>query len=247
MRHSGIAPPPVLQCILLVVACANLAFANTEIVNIVATDAADVHFPHPPTWAVLSSNASEQLWRAQPAPLHTSLDKVCVSQDGSTCAHERWAVLDFDSPGWSRFSKFTLRISWPAFHPTDFYIQVFSPEELWAIHNATSAPSIPIPSDMTQVAKPRTRRKYARVRLVDTGVRVPAKEVHNAEATPFMIILEPLYWTILPASVFSILLFLAPIVLFAALFVYPRTHDYLSKVAESVKSEREEDRLLKDQ
>lgn len=55
--------------------------------------------------------------------------------------------------------------------------------------------------------------------------------------TSFMIILEPLYFGVLPASVIPVLLFLIPVVLFSVLFVAPRVHAYLHKVAGEVSAD----------
>lgn len=83
-----------------------------------------------------------------------------------------------------------------------------------------------------------TRLQYARIRLVDTGVR-PAPFAHTAApAVPFTIILEPLFFGILPASVAPTLCFLLPIVIVAWAVVVPRVHRYLRAVAEDIREER---------
>lgn len=51
---------------------------------------------------------------------------------------------------------------------------------------------------------------------------------------PFNIILEPLYFGVLPASVVPVLVFLLPVVAVAWLIVAPRAHRFLVSVAEDV-------------
>ncbi|KAI0694898.1 hypothetical protein BC835DRAFT_1274129 [Cytidiella melzeri] len=217
---------------LLFVAISNrTVLANTEIVNIVATQADGASFPQALGWLVLSSSSAEHMLRAQPAPLNTPSESICISRGDSACRHEMWAVLELDSHGWTTFGKFTLRVSWPAFHPTDFFIQTYSPQEAAVIFGGSELPQ------PTYTAVHKTRRQYARILLVDTGTRVLSKANTTAEATPFMIILEPLYLTVLPASVVPTLLFLMPLVLVASLFVVPRVHRYLYDIAKEVRSE----------
>lgn len=126
-------------CILVVALHVLIASANTEIVNFVAEYAAGVAVPEalgwcvqftsclsaltafPTTRPVLSSAAPEMAWEGLPAPLHTKCEGRCMIWDADSSEHEKWAVLDLDSSGWASFSKFTLRISWPAFVSTWFH------------------------------------------------------------------------------------------------------------------------------
>lgn len=106
------------------------ALANTEIVNIVASED-NTNLLAPSSWyaakllgvndsdwhdssrAVLSEETPDISLDVSPAVVHTSIIDVCEPPSAS-CPHEVWAVLDLDSPSWRELSKFTLRISWPA-------------------------------------------------------------------------------------------------------------------------------------
>ncbi|KAI0814851.1 hypothetical protein BC629DRAFT_1467463 [Irpex lacteus] len=207
---------------------------NTEIVNIAAAEADDVSFPQSSSWPTFHPNSAEYLWKIKPAVLGTPFHNVCASRQGP-CEHEAWAVLDLDSRGWQSFRKFTIRISWPAYYPTEFLIETFPPKDALAAfqqvypETARSQPPRKTPR--------KTRRQYVRVRLVDAGVRVSSKINSTTEATPFMIILEPLYFTVLPASVIPTLLFLLPVVLVTSVFVVPRIHRFLRTIADGIRSE----------
>ena len=91
-----------------------------------------------------------------------------------------------------------------------------------------------------------TRTKYARIRVVDIGKRTPTPEYKallrkggKIEPTPvpFMLILEPLYFGVLPATVLptAIVLVLATIVV--ARFVAPKINKYLLDVAAEARRE----------
>ncbi|KAI0094990.1 hypothetical protein BDY19DRAFT_915772 [Irpex rosettiformis] len=225
----------VRLCLLFIAALVCNVSGNTETINIVATQADDVIFSQSSSWPVFSPGSAEYLWRYKPAPLDTPLQSVCALRQEPPCEHEIWAILDLDSYGWESFHKFTLRISWPAFYPTDFLMETFSPQEAFAVLSQTlpgsSLPQSPPP------ASRKTRRQYVRIRFVDTGVRVPSKRNITVEATPFMILLEPLYFTVLPALVVPTLLFLLPVVLVASFVIAPRIHSCLRAIAEDVRLE----------
>ena len=114
-------------------------------------------------------------------------------------------------------------------------MEVFSPREALAVLGQAH-PDRELSQPPSATARS-TRRKYVRIRLVDTGVRAPHKRNMTVEATPFMITLEPLYFTVLPSSVIPTLLFLLPVVLVASLYVVPRTHSYLQGIAEDIRPE----------
>lgn len=63
--------------------------------------------------------------------------------------------------------------------------------------------------------------KYARIRVVDVGVLIPTPDLPpsaiQAEPIPFILILEPLYLGILPASLLPSICFLVPLLLGAGL------------------------------
>ena len=52
--------------------------------------------------------------KVPPAPLGSILEDVCEGYLPGSCPHEDWLVLDLDDVAWGKFSKFTVRISWPA-------------------------------------------------------------------------------------------------------------------------------------
>ncbi|OBZ68591.1 hypothetical protein A0H81_11550 [Grifola frondosa] len=129
MRNLGLA---VLYLCLSVMSSFPQARANTEIVNFAASPGRDVSLPLI-DWPVLRYGAAESLWKVQPAPLHTPLASVCAQGSGfptKSCPNEIWVILDLDNPEWESYSKFTLRLSWPASSPADFSIQIYSPESL---------------------------------------------------------------------------------------------------------------------
>jgi hypothetical protein len=90
----------------------------------------------------------------------------------------------------------------------------------------------------------KTRTKYARIRLVDIGIRTPTAEYKalllqgpiNPTPVPFMIILEPLYLGILPATVVPSVGLLILVAVVAGLAV-PRVNRYLQEVAVQVRQE----------
>jgi hypothetical protein len=119
----------VLFCSLVIA-----ALGNTEIVNFHASYEKDMLIPHAADWLVgftsitewtlskqplsrpiLSRGKNEGSWYRQPAPLHTTVKDVCELRTDWPCPHEIWLVLDLTHEKWVRCSRFTLRLSWPAF------------------------------------------------------------------------------------------------------------------------------------
>ncbi|KAK0234237.1 hypothetical protein IW262DRAFT_1291106 [Armillaria fumosa] len=174
-----------------------LAFANTEIANFYASSDVQAPVAVGKEWAALSASENQRQYEIIPAPLGTPLTAVCPS---SPCRHELWLKLDLSNDDWQQFTKFTLRISWAAYDPADFLIDIIDGD---AISSGKST-------------DPPTRLKYARIRLVDTGVVTPGISVDRPTAVPFTVILEPLYFGVLPASVVPTLYFLIAVVLLAA-------------------------------
>ena len=82
---------------------------------------------------------------------------------------------------------------------------------------------------------------YARVRVVDAGVRTPTADDSHEHATlepiSFIIVLEPLYFGVLPASVLPTVTFLAVVIIIAAYWVVPPAQRYLGVVADEVRKE----------
>ncbi|GBE77347.1 hypothetical protein SCP_0102200 [Sparassis crispa] len=201
---------------------------NTEIVNFDAQESRDITFPVTADWPVLKFGEAERIWRVSPAPPHASNQSTAVFAS----PHELWLILDLDSREWARYTKFTLRISWPASSPADFSIQIFSPELLASVVDDTTA---------QQSFQPSTRRKYARVSLHDTAVRTPTSrpdsEAPSAEPVPFVVLLEPLYFGVLPASVTPVVVLLTFVVSFAAMVVVPFVNRYIFAVARQAREE----------
>jgi len=69
---------------------------------------------------VLNYRNNQGYWNVDPALLDTPLQQVCESETAITpanpfsCPHELWLALDLDDESWMAYSKFTLRLSWPA-------------------------------------------------------------------------------------------------------------------------------------
>ena len=67
----------------------------------------------------LSRDNPEQLFSVLPAPLGAALEDLCEPKEKETrsfkgCPHELWLELNTNDTTWASYSKFTLRISWPA-------------------------------------------------------------------------------------------------------------------------------------
>ncbi|KAJ6623124.1 hypothetical protein B0H10DRAFT_1718127, partial [Mycena sp. CBHHK59/15] len=165
--------------------------ANTEITNFAASESADVALPQALQWHTAE-------WTVVPAPLHTPLDAVCPITTGGAhhaCVHELWLDLDLAHPNYAHYTSFTLRLSWPAYTPTDFRLEILDPPAVAALLRLP-------PSTGAQ-----TRRKYARIRAVDTGVLTPPAAPRALNVTvAFVLTLEPLYLGVLPATLVPFLL-----------------------------------------
>lgn len=89
-----------------------------------------------------------------------------------------------------------------------------------------------------------TRTKYARVRVVDIGVRTPTAEYKalllqgpiKPTPVPFMLILEPLYLGILPATLLPTVGLLILVAIVASLAL-PMVKRYLQAIAAQVREE----------
>ncbi|KZP10100.1 hypothetical protein FIBSPDRAFT_899983 [Athelia psychrophila] len=151
------------------------------------------------------------------------LDGGCQKWEPTQCSSELWVVLDLDDPSWRSYSKFTLRVSWPAYSPASFTMNIYSPDSMptWFAESPSSAGASP--------GGKMTRRKYAHITAVEeTGI--PLSGTLIAERVDFRIILEPLVLGVLPASLQSTV---ATIALFGFLasLVVPRINRYLEKLA----------------
>ncbi|KZT02029.1 uncharacterized protein LAESUDRAFT_738895 [Laetiporus sulphureus 93-53] len=236
----GLRSPSSWDLLLLLLAGSLVTFVsgNTEIVNVDATENWDVHFPQSLKWPILSPEVPERLFRVQPAPLRTPLTQVCEDltavRSGEPCPHELWLVLDLDDLEWSECSKYTLRISWPASSPADFAIQTYSPELLDEVLHPRNG----VDAANSSVLPSKTKRTYARIRVIDTGFRTPTFGYQDSvQPVPFMLKLEPLYLGVLPISVAPVLLFLMAAVAFATVVILPPVNRYLSAIASKARAE----------
>ncbi|EGN93767.1 hypothetical protein SERLA73DRAFT_172053 [Serpula lacrymans var. lacrymans S7.3] len=258
----------ILALLLLSLLC-QTAIANTEIINFIASDENGAELPAY-NWPLLHYAQNEGQWSVQPAPLNTPLNEVCepayssLGQAPFSCPHELWVTLQLDDEGWRYYSYFTLRLSWPASTPADFSIQIYSPESLLSRQSYTeSSRSLTDDhNDTTSIRSPHkssagsttTRQKYARIRLTDTGVLSPSTYLSRSGGLPppvgdpisFILILEPLYMGVLPASVLPVLLFLVPVLVATALAV-PFNSRYLEKHVSRARVEVDEYRNTKNE
>lgn len=89
-----------------------------------------------------------------------------------------------------------------------------------------------------------TRTKYARVRVVDIGIRTPTAEYKalllqssiKPTPVPFMLILEPLYFGILPATLLPTVGLLILVVIVTGL-AFPMVNRHLQAIAAQVREE----------
>jgi len=111
--------------------------------------------------------------------------------------------------------------------PRIFLVELYSPQAIFARLSKHQDHS-EIEADAS-ITKPRlsrnsttTRLRYARIRVADAGVLTPTPD-HPPSATravepiPFVLVLEPLYLGILPASLLPTLCFFVPLLLGAAI------------------------------
>ncbi|KAI1790997.1 hypothetical protein LXA43DRAFT_458956 [Ganoderma leucocontextum] len=221
--------------------------ANTEIVNFSVEPSLDVPLAHSTVWRRITPSSFEQLFNVFPAPLGTTLEEVCEPVKGSSfggCPHELWLSIGTDEPPWVGYSKFTLRISWPASSPADFYIDTYSPESLRRLaygHNV---------SQLHQAsATALTRRTYARIRVVSTGVLTPshAHRFPTLDPVLFMVVVEPLHFGVLPGSVVPTILSIVTVAAIAGAFVVPFVTKRLMAIADNVRAEIASQKVRKSQ
>lgn len=116
------------------------------------------------------------------------------------------------------------------------------------IHDPVSVTSIySLPQHQENPSLKTTRRKYARIHIVYTGVLTPSSDpaimASRIKATtplvvPFVLIVEPLYFGILPASMTPNALFII-FVAVLSLLAAPRISAYLEQFVELAKKESE--------
>ncbi|KAI6015662.1 hypothetical protein EDC04DRAFT_577588 [Pisolithus marmoratus] len=234
--------PLAASCACLLLLC-NGAAANTEIINFVSDLQRSVDLPRVVVgnWTALNSSHNERRWAVQPAPFGTPLHEICktdvesTSTSPLTCPHELWVTLNLDDTNWKDYRAFTLRLSWAASTPADFLIELYSPEAVSTLLASQQQRQITLPEGDPSFPSPITRTKYARIRVVDAGVPTPQIQSDRpnlplsdqiVEPVHFILILEQLYWGVLPASQLPTVCFLFPVLLAAAMAV-PRLIAYL--------------------
>ncbi|EJF67388.1 hypothetical protein DICSQDRAFT_47923 [Dichomitus squalens LYAD-421 SS1] len=210
-----------------------LVSANTEIVNFGVAPSVDVPLPQSPAWRRLSPNEPEQLFNVFPAPLGTALEDVCEPEAESSfgdCPHELWLSIGTEDPAWAAYSKFTLRVSWPASSPADFYLNTYSPESLGQLVYGRN---------MAMPGGALTRRTYARIRVISSGVLTPSHAHRHLTLDPvsFMVAVEPLYLGVLPTSVVPTILAIVAVTTLAGWLVVPFITEHLMAIAGQIKAE----------
>ncbi|KAH9854357.1 hypothetical protein C2E23DRAFT_818407 [Lenzites betulinus] len=211
--------------------------ANTEIVNFEASFGPDTPIPRASEWLSLNPTNDQTLLHVLPAPLGSSIGEVCEPlslQSLRRCPHEAWLAVDLDKSPWSSYSRFTLRISWPTSYPTDFFIDLYSPESLGAaLYDGQGVP----PRGASDTAS--TRTKFARIRLISDGVLTPSPSNQNRtiEPVPCIVIVEPLYLGVVPASLVPTLLFLFGLVGITGFVALPRISKHLFAIADRIRVE----------
>ncbi|KAG1886203.1 hypothetical protein F4604DRAFT_1969649, partial [Suillus subluteus] len=216
---------PFIILPLIVLFICQEVIANTEIINFLAAEERNVDFSSTTvdSWPILNYKNNQGHWNVDPALLDTPLQQVCESETGTdsknpfSCLHELWITLDLDDENWMSYSKFTLRLSWPAsksYSPEAILTRLSRLPHQSAIEDA----SITEPH-LSRTGLSTTRLKYARIRVVDTGVRTPTPDFHPSavHAIPFILILEQLYFGVLPASLLPTVCFLITVLTCAAL------------------------------
>ncbi|KAF8079138.1 hypothetical protein FPV67DRAFT_98729 [Lyophyllum atratum] len=219
--------------------------ANTEIVNFSVSEDYNTAVAFASKWPRLNNTHNEREWTILPAPLGTPLRQVCghgshaLKAYGHSCPHELWMVLDL-TRDWTTYSSFTLRLSWPASHPADFSIQIHDFETLSAHFGVALQPT----QDTTAHKPP---QRYARIRAVDRGVLAPTPKSHATDtkpavsfplSVPFIVVLEPLYFGVLPASVLPVLAYIL-LACIASYFAVPKITRHLNGIAAQAKKELE--------
>ena len=84
-----------------------------------------------------------------------------------------------------------------------------------------------------------SRRTYARIRVISSGVLTPSHAHRHRTLDPvsFMIAVEPLYFGVLPASVVPTVLTVVAVAVVGGLFVVPFVTKRLMAIADEVRAE----------
>ncbi|KAJ7492170.1 hypothetical protein FB451DRAFT_519483 [Mycena latifolia] len=202
-----------------------LVLGNTEIINFDAALRPTAPQLRAQPWPTLrAAPRTTTHWTLVPAPLGTPRAEVCAPAPAEpyvACAHELWLVLEL-----TKYERFTLRLSYAASSPTDFLIDVLDPRDAASLHHLSTTDSY----------GGRTSTKYGRIRALDTGVRTPPYNRTETEPVEFVLVLEPLYLGMLPATVVPFLLMAAPVLALAGA-VLPRVQTYIEGLVGEARSE----------
>ncbi|KIM88865.1 hypothetical protein PILCRDRAFT_813856 [Piloderma croceum F 1598] len=222
--------------ILSIVLWTTIVNANTEIRNFEVTEQQEIIIPQISKWPTLFPGKNEGEMALQMAPAETSLDNMSPNAavwNPKSYPHEIWVVLDLDHEEWKKYSKFTLRLSWPASLPASFFMQIYTPESLFGELPKSLQTSITEINKDTPEARI-TRRMFAHIRVVDEtgGISATTAPQH----VTFRVILEPLIMGVLPASVQPTVLAIVLVASLAALAV-PWINRYLERLARNAMEE----------
>jgi hypothetical protein len=172
--------------------------ANTEIINFQLRDLSFLE--RYPSHTSEASEGTQVPLTVLPTASQTTLRRACEEFVNLTCPYEQWLSFELDEP---HYSSYTLRISWPAFHPADFLIRAYKGLPASQPSHEKKAWTADIPM-----------RVYAHVTAVSTGVRPDCGSCVPGPV-PFHLILEPLVLGMIPASLVPLVAFLAVIGLLA--------------------------------
>jgi hypothetical protein len=100
-----------------------------------------------------------------------------------------------------------------------------------------------LPASKGQFTRSKTRRKYARIQFIHSGVLTPTSEPLNDVSRyqlPIVVTLEPLHLGVLPSSVIPVLIAILVTIVCGAPLASKINH-YVQSIAQKV---REDERLL---
>lgn len=158
---------------------------------------------------------------------------------GSRIDSNVWLKMELDD-----HAKFTLRLSWPAFYPTDFDIQLYTAsKQILTLSQALRLPK-ETPDNATFPSQspdnPDTRVVYARIKAINTGIIDPRLIEHSGnpkgQDIKLVVIIEPLLLNFLPRSLIPTLIALMVLITCAIIALNPITR-FLAIVAEAAKKE----------
>lgn len=172
-------------------------YANTEIVNFSRSSLIPAGIE--PTWSTRAQVGHAAQLILEPAA--EASDAHCCTEDmpaapTSKRSHSLWLSYDMDR---QNFDAYTIRLSWPASHPTEFRIRPYEGCENSAKSGCDDDANL----------------LYVHVTAVTTGVRPYSALSIASEAVPFHILLEPLRLSVVPASLIPFLFLLVFVVVLA--------------------------------